>query len=189
MHGILHLRPAPASPLARGEVDTEALTARFLADAHASALSRFEMQRLRASAPTNLLTGEGRSVRWNVQAPEARVHCTGSIVMHVSAPAFAAWAASAPGAAAQREVHVLSQLQLVLQDLADHDVHGCLALTEAECDAYDLDLVQLVAESLDRTSFARLRQAADIHWEGTLVRSLDPPSFVLVVSVDLPGSS
>src|ERR1041385_6813075 len=125
MHGILHLRPASTPPPARGEVDTEALTTRFLADAHASALGRFELQRLRASAPSNLLTGEGRSVQWNVQEPEARVHCSGSIVMHVSAPALAAWAASAPGSAAQREVHVLSQLQLVLQDLADHDVHGC----------------------------------------------------------------
>src|SRR5690349_13409945 len=107
MHGILHLRPALASPPARGEVDTEALTAHFLADAHASALCRFELQRLRSSAPTNLLTGDGRSVQWNVHAPEARVRCTGSIVMHVSAPAFAAWAAAAPGAAAQREMHVL----------------------------------------------------------------------------------
>lgn len=185
MHGILRPRPTLVRPLpAPVEGDLEALTAEFLGETRASALGRFEGHRLLSAAPSNLLAGECRTVQRTANAA-ARDGSSATIVAHISAPAFAAWAACEPGYAGQRETHVLAQLQLMLQDLSDHDVHQCLALTETQCDVYDLDLAQLIQESLDRTTFSHLRQHADIHWEGTLVKSLDPPSLVLVVSIDL----
>lgn len=186
MHGILHPRlklvqpsPAPA------DADLEALTTDFLGEMHRAALDHFEGQRLRSSSPSNVLAGECRTVQLTMPTGKGVGVCSGSIVAHVSGPAFAAWAASEPGPSSQRENRVLDQLKLVLQDLSDQDVHGCLALTESQCNVYDLDLVQLVAESLDRTTFSRLRRLPDIHWEGTLVKSLDPPALVLVLSIDL----
>lgn len=188
MHGILRPRPTLARPsLTTVEVDLDALTHEFLGETRASAMQRFEGHRLEASAPSNVLAGECRTVERTVSS--SLRGCSGTIVAHISAPAFAAWTAAEPGFPAQREAHVLAQLQLVLQDLADHDVHSCLALTETQCDVYGLDLEQLVAESLDRTTFSHLGKPADVRWEGTLVKSLDPPALVLVVSLDLmvPG--
>lgn len=184
MHGILRPRPTlPRAPQPKVDVDLDALTDEFLGEARASALGHFELHRIRSIAPSNLLTGECRTVERTVRDSPGAL--AGKIVAHISGPAFAAWAASEPGYPAQREAHVLAQLQLVLQDLADHDVHECLALTQTQCDVYALDLEQLIGESLDRTTFSHLRQHPDIHWEGTLVKSLDPPALVLVVSIDL----
>ena len=186
MHGILRPRPSLGrAPQATVDTDLDALTDEFLGETRASALGRFEGHRIRAVAPSNVLAGECRTVERTVRHGPGHPACQGKIVAHISGPAFAAWAASEPGYPAQREGHVLTQLQLVLQDLADHDVHECLALTQTQCDVYALDLEQLIAESLDRTTFSHLRQHADIHWEGTLVKSLDPPALVLVVSIDL----
>lgn len=184
MHGILRPRPTLVRPTqAKAGQDLDALTNEFLGETRASALGRFEGHRIRAAAPSNLLAGECHTVE-HVIAPGEH-GSGGSIVAHISGSAFAAWAAAEPGYPGQREAHVLAQLKLVLQDLSDHDVHECLALTETQCDVYGLDLEQLIAESLDRTTFSHLRQQADIHWEGTLVKSLDPPALVLVVSIDL----
>ncbi|MFA5944165.1 MAG: hypothetical protein WC876_06840 [Candidatus Thermoplasmatota archaeon] len=186
MHGILRPRQTLVRPSqAQGGLDLEALTTEFLGDTHESAISHFEVHRIRSSAPSNLLAGDCRTVQRTVTAGHGDGGCNGTIVAHISAPAFTAWAATGPGQPQQREAHVLAQLQLMLQDLSDHEVHGCLALTQSQCDVYDLDLVQLVTESLERTTFSHLRQPAEIHWEGTLVKSLDPPALVLVVSIDL----
>jgi hypothetical protein len=163
----------------------EAVTTTFLREARESALGHFEGQRLRSDDVSNVLSGDTRTVQRIVEPRPGSPGCSGTIVAHISGPAFAAWVAMAPGHPSQREAHVLDQLQLVLQDLADHDVHSCLALTESQCEIYDLDLVQLVAESLERTSFSQLQRPADINWEGTLVKSLQPATLVLVVSIDL----
>ncbi|MHB1261110.1 MAG: hypothetical protein ACYC2H_05280 [Thermoplasmatota archaeon] len=175
------MRPSQAE----GGLDLEALTNEFLGDAHESAVSHFEGHRIRSSAPSNMLAGDCRTVQRTVTSGHGAGGCNGTIVAHISAQAFAAWAASGPGAPPQREAHVFAQLQLMLQDLSDHEVHGCLALTKTQCEVYDLDLVQLIAESLERTTFSNLRRPAEIHWEGTLVKSLQPPALVLVVSIDL----
>lgn len=186
MHGILHPRLRLEQPsAAHADADLNKLTTGFLGDMHRAALSHFQGQRLRSSTPTNVLAGECRTVQLTMPAGDGLRVCSGTIVAHVSAPAFAAWAAAEPGPSSQRENRVIDQLRLVLQDLSDQDVHGCLALTESQCSVYDLDLVQLVAESLDRTTFSRLRRVPDIHWEGTLVKSLDPPALILVLSIDL----
>lgn len=185
MHGIMRPHQALVRPtLAKGALDIETYTQTFLGEAHASALRRFALQRVRASTPSNLLAGDDRTVQRIVPAGNLN-GCGGTIVAHVSARAFAAWASTAPGKPSQGEEHVLSQLQLVLEDLTDHDVHVCLNLTQTQCDVYSLDLAQLIAESLDRTTFSRLHRAADLHWEGTLVKSLDPPALVLVISIDV----
>lgn len=185
MHGILRPRQTLVRPSqAEGGLDLEALTTEFLDDAHQSAVGHFEGHRLRSLVPSNLLAGDCRTVQRTVAAgPDGG--CNGTIVAHVSAQAFAAWSANGSGPALQREAHVLAQLQLVLQDLSDHEVHGCLALTQSQCDVYDLDLMQLIAESLERTTFSLLRHPAEVHWEGTFVKSLHPPALVLVVSIDL----
>jgi len=186
MHGILRPRPTLArASQPKVDTDLDALTNEFLGETRASALGRFEGHRLRSAAPSNVLAGECRTVERTVRESPGHPACQGKIVAHISGPAFAAWAGSGPGYAGRREGHVLEQLQLVLQDLADHDVHECLALTQTQCDVYALDLEQLITESLERTTFSLLRQHADIHWEGTLVKSLDPPALVLVVSIDL----
>lgn len=186
MHGILRPRQTLVRPSqAEGGLDIEALTNEFLGDAHASAVVHFESHRRSASAPSNFLAGDCRTVQRTVTSGHGAGGCNGTIVVHVSAQAFAAWCAGRPGSPLQREAHVLSELQLLLQDLSDHEAHGCLTLTQAQCEVYDLDLVQLVTESLERTTFSLLRRQAEVHWEGTLVKSLDPPALVLVVSVDL----
>lgn len=186
MHGILHPRLDLVRSRGDGsDVDLDALTNDFLGEMRRAAVGHFESQRARAETPINLLTGDCRTFQMTLPVGEVPRLCAGTIVAHVSGSAFACWAAAEPGSLAEREARVIAQIQLLLQDLSDHDVHGCLTLTESQCEAYDLDLMQLVAESLDRTSFSRLHRQADIHWEGTLVRSLDPPSLVLVLSIDL----
>jgi hypothetical protein len=185
MHGILRPRPTLVGPKPlTAAVDLDALAVQFLGEMRSSARGRFERHRRGSAAPSNLLDGDCRTVE-RTAATAFREQCSGTLVAHISAHAFSAWVAAEPGYPPQREAHVLAQLQLVLQDLADHGVHECLTLTESQCDVYDLDLAQLVAESLDRTTFSHLRRQADIHWEGTLVKSLDPPVLVMVVSIDL----
>lgn len=185
MHGILHPRLDLARLRRGGDADLDALTNDFLGETRQAAVRHFEAQRQAAGAALNLLSGECRTFEMSVPAGGTTHLCGGTIVAHVSGPAFACWAASERGTPAQREERVIAQLRLLLQDLCDHDAQSCLALTASQCDAYDLDLRQLVAESLDRTSFAHLQRQADIHWEGTFVRSLDPPALVLVLSIDL----
>ena len=186
MHGILHPRlHLVRRPGDGSDVDLDALTNDFLGEMRRSAVDHFDRTRDAAPTPINILTGDCRTVQMSIPATESPRICGGTIVAHVSGPAFAVWAAAGTGSPAEREEQVLGQLQLVLQDLSDHDVQGCLTLTSSQCDAYDLDLRQLVAESLDRTTFSHLQRQADVHWEGTFVRSLDPPALVLVVSIDL----
>lgn len=76
------------------------------------------------------------------------------------------------------------EIHLALTDLADQDMHGYLALTDAQCDLFRPDLIQLVNESLDRTSFSHLGRHADPRWEGTLVERVRPPYLILIVSID-----
>lgn len=186
MHGILHPRLDPAQRPGRGnDVDLDDLTNDFLGSMRRAAVDHFEHQRDEEGLPVNLLAGDCRTFQMSVPASGSGRLCGGTIVAHVSGPAIALWVASETGSLLVREERVMAQLQLVLQDLCDHDVQGCLTLTESQCEVYGLDLMQLVAESLDRTSFSRLQRQADIHWEGTLVTSLDPPALVLVVSIGL----
>lgn len=182
MHGILgplqsRLRPADARP--RG---LEAVTEEFLSQARASAVERFQgaiLSARRARAAQACHTEQ----RATSPAGIGATGTTGSIVIHASPTLVAAWGAVADGSPKQRTAHVRSQIQLVLQDLVDHDLHGCLALTDTQCDVYDLDVVQLVAESLERTTFPALGRPASVHWEGTLVQSLRPAMLVLVISI------
>jgi hypothetical protein len=175
MYGILgprQTRVRLSDPKVAGGI--EAITTHFLRDARQSALGRFGHRTLASGCHTAQLT---------VPARPGAGGCTGTIVAHVSAPTFRAWMDSTYGTPAQRKEHVIEQMQLVLQDLSDHNMHGYLALTDAQCDVYDQDLVQLVTESLDRTSFSHLKRPCSVHWEGTLVKSLQPPVLVLVVSI------
>lgn len=109
---------------------------------------------------------------------------TGMIIAHVSPAVCRAWQASAPGTAADKRSHVDEEVQLALTDLADQDMHGYLALTDAQCDLFRPDLVQLVTESLDRTTYSHLGRRPDPRWEGTLVERLRPPYLILIVSID-----
>ncbi|MHB1261117.1 MAG: hypothetical protein ACYC2H_05315 [Thermoplasmatota archaeon] len=109
---------------------------------------------------------------------------TGMIIAHVSPAVCRAWQASVPGNAAEKRAHVDAELHLALTDLADQDMHGYLALTEAQCDLFRPDLIQLVNESLDRTTFSHLGRHADPSWEGTLVERVRPPYLILTVSID-----
>lgn len=108
---------------------------------------------------------------------------TGLIVAHVSSAVSSAWETDPRGTPRQKRAHVESQVHLALEDLADQDMHGYLAITKEQCAIYDPDLNQLLNEALDRTTFNHLGRAPDPHWEGTLVQSVEPPFLVLVVSI------
>src|SRR5688572_33107529 len=96
MHGILRPRPTLVRPTqAKVDVDLDALTTEFLVETRASALGRFEGHRIRSAAPSNVLAGECHTVERAIAPGE---HTSGgTIVAHISGPAFAAWAASEPG--------------------------------------------------------------------------------------------
>ncbi len=176
MYGILgprQTRVRLSHPQVAGGL--EAATLDFLKETRQSALGRFAGRNPR---PRSCLT-----VQRGVPARPGADGCIGTIVVHVSAPVANAWAAQGTGMHVERKAQVAEQLQLVLQDLCDQDVHGYLSLTDTQCDVYGHDLVQLVTESLGRTTFPQLGRACDVHWEGTLVRSLQPPALVLVVSI------
>lgn len=155
-------------------------SAEFLRDCHASALARF-----RARSDGRIAC---RTVTHPVPPKARSESSTGLIVAHVSPALCWAWESKSPGNARERRAHVDGQLHLALGDLADQDMHGYLAVTPEQCDVYEPDLAQLVCESLDRTSFARLGRTADPHWEGTLVEQVKPPYLVLALSIGLDGA-
>lgn len=125
-----------------------------------------------------------RTIEHPVPTLPGNAGSTGMIIAHVSPAVCRAWQASAPGNAADQRSHVDGELQLALTDLADQDMHGYLALTEAQCALFRPDLIQLVTESLDRTTFSHLGRRPDPRWEGTLVERLRPPYLILIVSID-----
>ena len=149
--------------------------ATFLKECRGSALARFRGR------------GDGRLGCRTIEHPvPPKPRCpdsTGLIVAHVSPAVCWAWEQMAPGTAREKRAHVDGQIHLALSDLADQDMHGYLAVTEEQCELYDPDLTQLMAESLERTSFSHLGRAADAHWEGTLVEKVRPPFLVLAVSI------
>lgn len=108
---------------------------------------------------------------------------TGAIVAHLDPRLVAAWEAAVAGLAHERRRHVEQQVALALEDLGLQDMHGLLALTPGQRDFFALDLAQLVAEALDRTTFSRLGRAPLAQWEGTLVQRLSPPFVVLQLSI------
>ncbi|MEK6976236.1 MAG: hypothetical protein AABY18_07830 [Candidatus Thermoplasmatota archaeon] len=176
MYGIL--RPSQAHVPLTGAArrgDLKSVTAAFLRQAQRSALARFAGD-----------SGHARgchTAQVAVRQPPGALRCSGAIVAHVSPGLVRAWAGAGAGSRVERRAHVMGQLQLVLKDLSDHDVHGYLALTHEQREVYANDLAQLVDEGLRRTTFATLKLPGHVHWEGTLVRSLQPPAFVLVISI------
>lgn len=175
MYGILSPREATVEYVPPTKRGLEAATASFLKQARRAALVRFEQPRL--------LFNTCLTVHCAVPARSTTEGGTGAIIAHVSPPLLKAWMMAAYGNQVERRAHVMAQLALVLQDLSDHDLHVQLALTDAQRDAYDDDLGQLVTESLSRTTFSHLGKTAKVHWEGTMVRSLKPPFLLLVVSI------
>lgn len=151
----------------------------FLKDCRASALARF-----RRKSPSWVGC---RTIEHAVPALPGTEASTGMIVAYVSPAVCRAWEANLLGAASDRHAQLEAQVHLALQDLSDQDMHGYLALTQAQCDLFGPDLIQLTNESLDRTSFSHLSRQADPQWEGTLVERVRPPYLVLVVSIDLAG--
>ena len=148
----------------------------FLKQCRQSALARF-----RAQAPAWLSC---RTIEHPVPALPGTTESTGMIVAHVSPTVCKAWESTLVGTSMERRAQLEAQVHLAMQDLADQDMHGYLALTEAQCDLFGPDLEQLTTESLDRTSFSRLARKPDPQWEGTLVERVRPPYLVLTVSID-----
>lgn len=164
-----------SDPNAPGGV--EITTTEFLKECRQSALARFRSRR----DPS----GDCRTIE-HVVPPKLGDHgSTGSIVAHLSQALCEAWEASSPGNPRERAAHLAEQMQLALEDLAEQDMHGYLALTEEQRALYAPDLEQLVTEALDRTSFSHLLRRPEVSWEGTLVQSVRPPHLILVVSIGL----
>ena len=162
-----------SDPNAPGGV--EITTTEFLKECRQSALARF---RARRDAH-----GDCRTIE-HIVPPKLGDHgSTGSIVAHLSTTLCDAWESSSPGSTRERAAHVEEQVQLALEDLAEQDMHGYLALTEEQRALYAPDLEQLVTEALDRTSFSHLLRQPQVSWEGTLVQSVRPPHLILVVSI------
>lgn len=164
----------PTAPAGQ-EVSTEA----FLRECHQSALARF-----RSCHDGGV---GGHTIEHRVPPRPGGQRSTGMIVAHVSPAVCADWENSAEGDSRQKHAHMETQMHLALEDLADQDMHGYLALTDAQCELYGPDLAQLVGESLDRTTFSHLGRRPDPHWEGTLVEQVQPPYLVLVVSIGFAG--
>ncbi|MEA3203492.1 MAG: hypothetical protein QOI63_1167 [Thermoplasmata archaeon] len=155
----------------------EITTAEFLKECRLSALARFRARR----DPS----GDCRSVE-HVVPPKLGDHgSTGSIIAHLGTRLCDAWEADALGTTRERAAHVEEQVQLALEDLAEQDMHGYLALTEEQRALYAPDLEQLVTEAFDRTTFSHLHVKPQVNWEGTLVQSVRPPHLILVVSISL----
>lgn len=148
----------------------------FRRQCRASAMARF-----RAREP---MWSGCRTIEHPVPPLPGSLGSTGMIIAHISPAVCRSWEATVPGSQIDKRAHVEGQVNLALQDLADQDMHGYLALTDAQCELFGPDLIQLVTESLDRTTFSHLGRRADAHWEGTLVERLRPPYLVLTVSVD-----
>lgn len=151
--------------------------AEFLQECHRSAAKRF------AEAP-------GRpgmhTVEYLIPPRFGELRSTGVILAHIEDRLYRHWQTWTRQHSRRPEAHLEKQLQLALEDVAMQDMHGMLALTEEQREAYILDLKQLVAEALDRTTFGRIGVDPEIHWEGTLVQRLDPPMAVLVISIGVP---
>ncbi|MEK6976230.1 MAG: hypothetical protein AABY18_07800 [Candidatus Thermoplasmatota archaeon] len=159
----------------------ELSSATFLRECRQSALARF---RHKDDARIGC-----RTITHPVPPKPRCTESTGMIVAHISPALCLAWESAAPGTQREKRAHVDAQIHLALTDLADQDMHGYLAVTEAQCEVYDPDLTQLVSESLGRTSFSNLGRDADPHWEGTLVEKVKPPYLVLAVSIGFDGPS
>ncbi len=151
--------------------------ANFTRECRQSALARFSHAR---TAP-----GTCHTIDYLVPPKYGDAGATGSIVAHLSPRMSEAWQKQAHGPVQVRRWHVEAQMRLALEDLGLQDIHGLLAMTPAQREAYKLDLDQLVAEVLQRTDFWQLGIAARTRWEGTLVERLRPPFVILVFSVDL----
>jgi len=148
----------------------------FLKQRRASAIARFRLHE-----PGWLGC---RTIEHPVPAQPGSGGSTGTIIAYVSPAVCRAWEAAATGTLQVRRAFVDAQIDLALTDLADQDMHGYLALTDAQCELFGPDLVQLVDESLDRTTYSHLARKADARWEGTLVERVRPPYLVLIVSID-----
>jgi hypothetical protein len=150
----------------------EITTVQFLKECHQSAMARLRVPQC--------ITVE------HVVPPKLDDHgSTGSIIAHLGTRLCDAWEADALGTTRERAAHVEEQVQLALEDLAEQDMHGYLALTEEQRALYASDLEQLVTEAFSRTTFDRLGLKLEAHWEGTLVQSVRPPHLILVISVGL----
>ena len=152
-------------------------TATFLEQCRDSALVRFHGPRGRALGC--------QSIQHIVPPKPGDDGSTGEIVAHLSPEAFTAWASGLPATMDDKRGHIDAQVHLALGDLADQDMHGYLAFTKAQCAIYVPDLIQLIHEALERTTFSRLGRKAECRWEGTLVGRVTPPYLVLVVSIGL----
>ena len=147
----------------------------FLNNSHREALARF---RTRANPRPTC-----RTVEYSVPPKPGDEGSTGVIVAHLSPAVSLAWEASASGTLRQKRDHVQRQVRLALEDLAEQDMHGYLALSPQQRAVYNPDFVQMMEEALDRTTFSHLGRRPDPRWQGTLVESVEPPYLVLVVSV------
>lgn len=149
----------------------------FLEECRDSAMARFRGRRR---------VGAGKAcgtIEHPVPPKAGSQESTGMIVAHVSPAIWSAWESSAPGSPREKRAHVESEVHLALEDLADQDMHGYLALTDTQREFYGPDLVQLVRESLDRTTFSHLGRPSEPHWEGTLVERVRPPYLILALSI------
>lgn len=178
MHAILGpQRSLPQSARIPDGSDPAAIEHGFLCHAQASSQRRFAAQ------------GEGDAswiVGLRLPPSASSQDGAGAIVLYVSKPFLQSWADRAEGedrSGGRGRMHVMEQLAQVLHELADQGMHARLQLSQAHGDAYGLDLEQLVAEALGRTTHARLGRPANVRWEGTLVKSLQPPELVLAVSL------
>lgn len=156
-------------------------TATFLRQCRESALARFHGSGGRG--------GGCRTIPHHVPPKPGDEGSTGRIVAHVSQEACAAWESGLPATVREKRGHIEDQVHLALSDLADQDMHGYLAFSKAQCDVYGPDLVQLIHEALERTTFSHLDRKADCNWEGTLVGRVTPPYLVLVVSIGLAATA
>lgn len=164
-----------ADPEGPGGIDI--LPEEFLRECRDSARARFRTGRT--------LHPSCHTVEYTVPPKFGDPGPTGTIVAHLSPQLSAAWQARVPGLPHVRRQHVEEQVRLALEDLGLQDMHGLLALTPGQRECYLLDLAQLVAEALDRTTFSRLGRAPLAHWEGTLVTRLQPPFVILAMSIRL----
>lgn len=168
-----------ADPTAPGGMEVSAAT--FLKECRQSAMARF---RSRHDGRVGC-----RTIEHPVLPKQGSEDSTGMIIAHVSPAVCSVWESSLPGNAREKRAHVESEVRLALEDLADQDMHGYLALTDAQCDLFSPDLVQLMGEALDRTSFSHLGRRPDAQWEGTLVERVRPPYLVLEVSIDFEDAA
>lgn len=153
----------------------------FLAECRQSALARFR------KGQTGRVTC--RTVKHVVPAKAGDVGSTGMIVAHLSKNVCAAWDAALGEEILDKDAHIDAEIHVVLEGLADQDMHGYLALTKEQCAFYAPDLVQLVHESLERSSFSKVNLRSDPRWEGTMVGRVQPPYLVLVISIDLAADA